>query len=662
MCSVRALARGVAVTLCAALALTCSACRTQSSVREAEALLAAGDPLAARDLLLAETGRPSASAEAWWTLGRIEGGLADWHAARGLAALEGGDHPGARHHLEQALEIVPGHPQALAGSAALGARLAQRESARDLLAASIDRGDWSEAFRAATLLTPADLAREPRLAALAPDGRTPLDALRARVQEEIDRGFRAALAREDLPAARGMVDRAEELLSAYETGVPTAAPQLERWIAASSALVHSRESAEHHHHRAVSELELGAPRQSWRHARLALQRNPDDPQLRKLEREVREVVRERAVAALGAAEVDCDTRAARAALDALDELGDGWPADAPAPRSEVERWIRDELVRAAFSAERHGRTGTALLLWLAIAAEGGPPDAVDRARHRADRLVARFRDHPRVVARHLSEPPAIVPHAGVEVVLLPLRVERSLERRRVVQPGGWMRTGSSERADPWHDADLRRALSTLLECVELRDTWVASRPSRAALSERRLRFRMRELSRLSARVGRLGPTRSRVEWNAEDLVLLEEARTIRVSRPLLLLREGYPPVSMSVAVEGTIAGSLPEECLPGVIESLPPGAAQLERLRLRLDAECGRLVPERIEEIRHSELDRLRTEARRVRAAGRHAEAVEMMAEAWARSDADDPGRDRAGSALVRWCDLVPEALEHRVP
>ena len=92
--------------LIGALALIAIGCHAPSAVRRAETLLARGDALAARQVLI-EDGDTAALI----ALAELESRLFPHHRAQGIAALADDDPIGAEESFAQALAIVPDHPE-----------------------------------------------------------------------------------------------------------------------------------------------------------------------------------------------------------------------------------------------------------------------------------------------------------------------------------------------------------------------------------------------------------------------------------------------------------------------------------------------------------------------------------------------------------------------
>jgi hypothetical protein len=646
MGATRAFARGIGSILLIASLAALSSCG-HPAVRQAELLRRDGDLLGARELLLE---LPPDDADALLALGRVEAGLADWHAVRGMERLAAGDLDGARLALEQALAIEPLHRAARRGHAALRARLVQRRAAEEVLAASIAARQWRIALEAGLLLPLEALARHaPGLSAERDRGAV-LRALRDRHVARLAVEARDAHSRASIEGLEACVAEADHWLARALPGESAPDPALSALAAEWRSLLAEDRAAERHRREAWSELLGGDELHSWRLFRLASARRPGDREIAAEEGVLRRGARERVSEALRAAREECDLDAARFAVDLVDELGEGWPADAPATRSEVEGWLAGDLERRAIEAELRGRPGAALLAWLELADLAGDPGALERASRLADRIART----PHLRVRGVGEAARAGPPGSLEVILPLPHIEETVERTRVVEEVAAVRCGVESVPDPWREQDARRRRETLAAVLSLRDEWLAAHPLRAPLGMRRLQFHAGELRRLAERIDSIAPTSDRGIWRAREVEFPREERRIRVVQPILLTRDGTLVGERSLHAEGALSGSLAAP--PGDFGSLPAGEAQRERLRLRLEAECRRRTPGALASLESDEVARLAAEAEARWRAGDRDAAIEAMVEVWLA--AEEGLRERAAFILSAWTSLPAEPLE----
>jgi len=396
--------------------------------------------------------------------------------------------------------------------------------------------------------------------------------------------------------------------------------KLDRW----RELERTLKVARRHQQRAAALILGGEELEAWRHTRLALLRDPQDEELLAADIEFRRAFRESARVARDRAFQDCDPLAVRAALAWADELAEDWPKDAPASREEFQQWIVDDLHAQARQAESRGFSAKAILCWSESAWRSGDLGRTDRAL----RLFERLRSSPRLVVERFERSHTTTHPERLKVVMPALRVTQSIDRFHMEESAGWVRSGVRELPCPGHRNDVRRWRETLTSLLELRDAWLRSNCSRAALRFRRLQFYAEELTRLGTRLLRVEPTKARGVWKLQNLELLHERRRIEVEQTLSLTRQGISVGTLTVSVEDALSGYVPEQDLPGA-GALSPGEAQVEGLRARLEVECRRRTSLLLDDLYRSEVERLVVRAHEVQAAGDLARAVEWLVEAW---------------------------------
>jgi len=613
-------------------------------------LLAEGDYLAAREILL---DRPADDAAALRALARTERGLAGWHAERGLESLRAGELGAAAESLDLALAIDPDHTGARRGRAALGAALVQRAAAAEALDQAIRERRWRLAFDVATLLPAEELVLRAPALGVELRGEAVLAELSERLFERLELEVRSAYESGRAERLDALVREAERAL-ARRTGERAADGALADRVAEWRALHTARRAANDHRFEAGIAPDGTDDLHLWRLYRLARELCPGDPVLAAEEEGLRARVRERALAVLHEAERDCDSAAARAGLELVEELAEGWPEGAPRSRESLLEWLAEDLEHRARDAERRGATGAAILAWLSLVELSGDSEAD----HRAARLIERVRAAPLLHARSSWDAPEIAGPGELEVILLPPRVEEEVDRVLAVESVGCVRTGAEQRIDVWRANDARRWQESLTAVLLLGEEWLGARTSRSVLGERRLRFHLVELQRLSERLRRVAPTSERGVWRSQELEIVTERRRMRVVQPLILRRGGATVAEMSVVAEDVLSAWLPEGAPEGRIEHLPAGEAERERVRLRLEAECRRLTPQILSTLRRGEVARGVARAQELWSDGDAEGAVEAMVEAWSIAGREDGAlRERAASSICDWTGIAPETL-----
>lgn len=642
-------------------------CHGAAPLRQAERLLAEGDPLAARQLLLG-----SDDPRALLALADLEERLFPHHHTRGLRALSSGDPLAATHAFEQALAISPGHAEV---ERLLEVALRRAREQRDRLADlsdALEVRDWRAALVAVATLPPSTLGPASRIL-LVDQPREVAPEIRRRLFARLELEVLSADREGDLDALASWVHEAESALLMRAPGEDTIDRALLDVSGEWRTILHARLAAREHRREAEAGLREGERLESWRSLRLALLRDPEDEELRESESCLRRTFRERVLLAIDRASRLCDLEAARLALLWIDELGEAWPAEATAERAELEEWIAEEQDRKAWRLEAEGHLGHALLARVE-AAELAPTTSRGEA---LAAVIERIEARPRLEVVEDRIGGDRTPYGRLEVVLGPLRVTERIERSRIAERAGWVRTGTRSAPRPGAGTDARRLLSVLNDTVELRDAWLGMPPTRAGLGERRLRFQVAELRRLVDRIERRAGTEELGVWREQRVEWIHEECRLVVERSVLLLRDGELIGERTLFAEGSSAGRLPhatEEAaakeapiadlepvagLPPGVLPLATGVASSERLILELEAECRQRTVECLDRLRRAEVDRLEWVALERARRGDREGAIEGLVTSWLQTDREDPGsRARRRILIGAWTGQVLRPLD----
>ena len=654
MLRTRAAARGVgSVFLCC---LLLSACRSPSVVERAEELWAAGEVTEARRLLTAES---RSSEAALLRLAELEGGHFDEYLHEGDTALEAKDLDRAYVAYENALAVIPQHPDALRGLAVTLARLHQRNAARESFASSCAGGDWREAWRTAAQLRLSDLEVSPRGFGSPIEREQVFDAVRGKLlallSQEIDRAI-------ELGALDLIETRLAELsavMAVEREGLSDLSPEWqerhERW----SRTLNDRRRAQDYFQAAAEELSGGDERLSWRKVRLAHERHPDDPEIAATERALAETFRARALTALEQVKANGDPQAAMLALEWIDELGTGWPDEGALTREQLHACLAEAAEERAWRAETSGQRGRALFEWIDVLRLSRGEEArdaetaIDRLRREILAVPLIRRVNALTIAPAAPAPETRFPTETLVVVLPEREVAESVEQTRVAESVGWVRTGVCESPRPGRDCDLRRLGRAMVVAINLRDAWLAMPPARASLGERRLRFQLSEIERLADRLLTERATEERGVWRAEEVELTHERRSIRVTQLVTLTRLGEALETTEISVEESIAGRIPEGETPSTDTPIFGGEAEAKRLRQKLEERCGTQLEIYLNALRLEEIDRLERRAHEWARAGELDRAIEAMARAWLHAP-DSHSRARRELWLTAWLGREP--------
>ena len=501
------------------------------------------------------------------------------------------------------------------------------------------------------MLSPDEILESPRGLGAPVEGEALFDLIRTRLFARFALEIETADRSGDLEGLEARVEEARRALAVRRDGELRDDRTLEATVVEWESLLAERKVARAYSREASAGLIGGEELRSWRQYRIARLRNPGDREIGLSEESLRASFRDRARLALEKAAESCDLDAAELALGWIDELGEGWPVDAPATREQVEVWIADGHVNRAREAESRGHAGQAMLAWFAARSLIPHPE-FDR---RIERLRSRIEAQPRLRVVPAGSAPIVAAPGLLEVVLPSITVTQEVEEERVAESVGWVRTGVRRTPNPGHESDLRRWEKTLIETVDLIGEWLDMPPTRAALGERRLHFHVAELRRLGDRLKRAGTSHERGVWRAQEVDLLRERRRIRVVQTLLLRRDGVPVGDLVVEVEEIVSGRLPEGEIPSAHLPLSGGEAGAERLRLKLEAECRRRTAFLIQDLRRSEVERLEGFAEDLAARGEEVLALEFLIAAWLQGDpAESEARARRADRIALWADLPP--------